>query len=595
VVLDCCNNIAVRSTRTIYAWCVGALLWLAVGAAAWAQDVLPASALQAVAAPPPAMLGAGRGPFNLNQRSRYWIDPGAAKTVEQLEAAGDATPWGLREGGRSYRIDGKALWFQFDAINEGAQRWFVELGSSGIDRVQFFYRSPEDARWIAQEAGDTKQVSDWPLPGRLPTFELAGKTTQPVRYWLRIEHDRTDFATPILLYDEASLLVSREAEQFLLGGYFSLAALIAIVAVANAIVYRDRNFAVYGIYVATLAAGQLAYLGVGAQHVWEHWLKWNEMASFVLPGISAAVALWFTRTVTEPARFSRVLDLSVWILIAGVLSAVAVDAFVNTRGSSLVVIGLSSLAVVVVAVLIVLVWTKGDDPHMRLIALGFLPVLVMAIFPLARGFNLIPVSLLTRYGLSIGAALEMPILFYALSLRGGRRREAQVRAAALARNDALTGLAHTRTFLQRLDSALERAASLKHACAMLAVKISNYDRIVSEFGRETGDRVLVIAASLLRAAITDVDLAARVGDHEFALLLEGPATPQDASARAQQIVASGLRSSDALPAGLAIKFHVAVALLPDQGLGSDGSLKWLLEGVNAMRPDSRKLIRPLNF
>ena len=55
----------------------------------------------------------------------------------------------------------------------------------------------------------------------------------------------------------------------------------------------------------------------------------------------------------------------------------------------------------------------------------------MALFPIARGMNLIPISALTRYGLSIGAALEMPILFYALSLRGSRRREAQVRAAAL--------------------------------------------------------------------------------------------------------------------------------------------------------------------
>ena len=85
---------------------------------------------------------------------------------------------------------------------------------------------------------------------------------------------------------------------------------------------------------------------------------------------------------------------------------------------------------VVVVGLIILVWTQGDDPHIRLIALGFLPVLVMAIFPIAKGMNLIPISFLTRYGLSIGAALEMPILFYALSLRGSRRREAQVRAAA---------------------------------------------------------------------------------------------------------------------------------------------------------------------
>ena len=39
-----------------------------------------------------------------------------------------------------------------------------------------------------------------------------------------------------------------------------------------------------------------------------------------------------------------------------------------------------------------------------------------------RGLNLIPLSNLTRYGVTIGSMLEMPILFYALSLRGNRRR-----------------------------------------------------------------------------------------------------------------------------------------------------------------------------
>ena len=122
-------------------------------------------------------------------------------------------------------------------------------------------------------------------------------------------------------------------EQFLLGAYFGLAALIVVVASANAVAFRDRNFGVYAVYVGIVAAGQVAYLGVGAQHVWDHWLKWNEVATFLLPGLSSAAALWFTRTVTEPARFSKALDLLVWSLIAALLSAVALDTFIVSRGS----------------------------------------------------------------------------------------------------------------------------------------------------------------------------------------------------------------------------------------------------------------------
>jgi two-component system, sensor histidine kinase LadS len=584
----------VRSFRSIRAFAACLLLWLLGLGAALSQDVLPAAPVLHNVPPPQAIaLSSSQAVITLDRRSRQWIDPTGVRTPEQVEAGALTLPWALREPGSSYNLEGQALWLQFDATNGGAQRWFVELQSSGIDRVQLFYRG-ENAAWVMQEAGDSKSVSQWPLPGRFPTFELS-PSAQTVRYWLRIEHVRVDFASPIAIYNQAALVASREREQFLLGGYFGLAMLIAVVAAANAAAYRDRNFGVYAVYVSMLAAGQLAYLGVGAQHLWDEWLKWNEVSTFLLPGVSSAAALWFARTVTEPARFSRALDVAVWGLIAALLSAVALDTLLATRVSIGLVMVLILIALVAVVGLIVLVWTQGDDPYIRLIALGFLPVVVMAVFPVMRGLNLIPASALTRYALSIGAAIEMPILFYALSLRGNRRREAQVRAAALSHTDALTGLAHNRTLLQRLDSAIIRARGLKHACALLAVKISNFDSIAAEFGHETAERVLVVTASLLRHAITDIDMAARVGEHDFALLLEGPTTTENALSRAQQVVASGLRTSQALPPGTTLKFHIAVGLLPDQSLDAAGSMKWLLDAVYAIPPDARKLIRSVNF
>lgn len=545
--------------------------------------------------PLPAIRLASQQPkVSLDRHSRYWVDATGIRTAAEVEAAGETLPWRLREPGASYDIEGKALWFGFAAANADAGRWYLEIASSGVDRAQLFYRDAQ-GRWLEQEAGDTRPVSSWPLPGRFPTFGLSPAAAAPVHYLLRIEHARVDFASPIALVEQSSLLVSREREQFLLGAYFGLAVLTALVAAANAIVYRDRNFGVYAFYVAALAVGQLAYLGVGAQHLWDRALKWNETATFLLPGISSAAALWFTRVVTEPARFSRVLDLAVWSLIAALLSAVALDSFLTARASFALVMALTAVAMGVIVGLIVLVWTKGDDPHIRLIALGFLPVLVMAVFPVARGLNLIPASILTRYGLALGAAVEMPILFYALSLRGSRRREAQVRAAALSHNDPLTGVAHSRTLLQRLDSAILRARQLRHACALMAVRISNFDAIVAEFGRDAADRALIVAASMLRHAITDIDMAGRVGEHDFALLLEGPTTIEKALSCAQQVVVAGLRSAPALPAGTSLKFHLTVALLPDQDLDAAGSLAWLLDHVAAMPADARKSIRPLNF
>lgn len=567
---------------------MGLLLWLCA-LAAWAQE--PAVGPPAA---PAIGLSAAQDSVALEGRSHWWVDRTAAMTVDQVEAQAAQLPWAPRRAGEQHAIDGKAWWLQFDAARQDGSRWFLELRSSGLDRAQLFYRDAA-GRWVVQEAGDTLPVSKWPLPGRVPTFELSPEADKPVRYWLRVEHARVDFAVPIALYRQGELLAAREREQFMLGAYFGLAVLIALVAAANAVVYRDRSFATYAVYVVSLALGQAAYLGVGAQHLWDNALRWNEIAAYVLPGISSAAALWFVRTVTEPARFSRALDLTVLGLMFALLAAVALDTFLASRATFGLQMGLTAVAILVVALLIALVWMQGDVPHIRLIALGFLPVVVLAVFPVLRGLNLIPNTMLTRYGVTIGAMLEMPILYYALSLRGARRREAEVRAAALARNDALTGLAHSRTLLNRLEGALTRARSLRHSCALLVIRISNMEDVVHEFGAELVDQTLVIAASHLRRATNDIDMAARVGEHDFALLIEGPTTATMALSRAQQVVASGLRQVDAMPAGLTLKFHVAVALLPERDLGATASLQWALDGVGNMTRDARKLIKPLNF
>ena len=87
----------------------------------------------------------------------------------------------------------------------------------------------------------------------------------------------------------------------------------------------------------------------------------------------------------------------------------------------------------------------------------------------------------------------------------------------------------------------------------------------------------------------------RTGERDFALLLEGPTTTEIALSRAQQLVASGLRNHSALPGGTTLKFNIAVALLPENGLAADRSIQWLIENLNAIPADARKPIRAVNF
>lgn len=536
----------------------------------------------------------GEQPVALHFNSRSWIDGQGGYRIAEIEAAGESLPWRARRPDQTDRIDGKALWIQFDVQQPSAERWFVEVGAAGIDRVQLFHRSAA-GEWVMREAGDALPTATWPVPGRYPTFVLPRTGAQPMRYWMRVENSRLDFAAPLTLYPEHQLLAKRDRDQFLLGAYFGIAALVALAALISGILWRDRAFRAFALYITVVGASQLARAGVGAEHVWPDWPYWNDLAVFAWPGLPVAAALWFVRLVTEPARLSRSLDTIVWGLVAAVLLAVAADAVLRTRLSMVMVLSLTGVSLAALVAMVVWGWVDGRDRDLRLVALGFLPVVVLALFPLARAFNLIPVTTLTRNAIFFGTLLQLPILYYALQVRSLRRRESEVRAAALSHADALTGLPHRRSFLERLETTLARARSQKQRFAVLGVRVANLEQLVEEFGPDSVDKALVVAASHLRRVITDVDMAARVGDRDFALLLEGPLEGPTAVSRAQQVVASGLRQTAALPAAATLKFHVTVGLAPHNDHDAHATLQWLLDGLDQITPDAKKAIRALNF
>ena len=569
----------------IWLWC--ASCWGSTPAAFAEEPAAPAR-------PAPLAVGGETAWAPLNGKSVYWFDADGGATVDKVEARSDSLPWRVRKREPHDRVLGGAYWIQFEATAPVSEHWYLELNTAFYDHVQMFYRDRR-GNWVTQQSGTTHAVSDWSVPGRLPTFALAVDDPRPVRYYVRIQDDRADLSAPATLLREDALQASREREQFLFGAYFGLAALITMAAFVNGLLYRDRGFLAFGLYTLLLAAGQLGRSGVLAQHLWPELPGWNGMALALWPGAATAAALWFVKVVTEPVRLSRALDLGVWALIAALLASVAVDIVVITRVSMMLVLVLTGLSLLAIASMLAWGFVDSREHHTRMLALGFVPVLLMAIFPLSRGLGLVPSSTLTRYGLYMAAVIELPILFYALHRRLMAFRESTLRANALSRTDPLTGLPHRRGLVERLESSLAHARGQKQNCALLGVRISNLDAIAEEFGKEAAEKALVVAASHLRRTSVEFDMAARVGEREYAVLMEAPVTPQALSSRAQQVVASGLRQVEQLPAALTLKFHVTAAILPMPQLDGEGTLQWVMGALDQMNQDAKKLIKPLNF
>jgi len=85
--------------------------------------------------------------------------------------------------------------------------------------------------------------------------------------------------------------------------------------------------------------------------------------------------------------------------------------------------------------------------------------------------------------------------------------------------DHLTGLANRRRFERQLDREVARTLRYGHAFCLLMLDIDNFKLVNDTHGHEAGDEAIRQLAWMLREGTRGIDLAARIGGDEFAIIL----------------------------------------------------------------------------
>ena len=93
-----------------------------------------------------------------------------------------------------------------------------------------------------------------------------------------------------------------------------------------------------------------------------------------------------------------------------------------------------------------------------------------------------------------------------------------------ARTDALTGLANRRHFDEQLRRVVAETDRFGGTCSLILVDLDHFKEVNDTFGHDAGDTVLKHVALVLGDAVRTVDLCARFGGEEIAILL--PQTSQ---------------------------------------------------------------------
>jgi diguanylate cyclase (GGDEF)-like protein len=116
-------------------------------------------------------------------------------------------------------------------------------------------------------------------------------------------------------------------------------------------------------------------------------------------------------------------------------------------------------------------------------------------------------------------------------------RERSLRLERETQEDALTGVANRRCFMQRLAAEVEVALAVGRPLSVAIVDLDRFKLVNDELGHPVGDQALRQCAQLMRRICRNSDLVARIGGEEFALILPGM-TRTDAALFCESLCAS---------------------------------------------------------
>jgi diguanylate cyclase len=141
----------------------------------------------------------------------------------------------------------------------------------------------------------------------------------------------------------------------------------------------------------------------------------------------------------------------------------------------------------------------------------------------------------------------------------------------LAFQDALTGLPNRMLFedrleqaAARLDRAPRRSPVQQARLALLFIDLDGFKPVNDSYGHAVGDQVLMEVAGRLRGIARQSDTVARIGGDEFVVLVEGIASPADAAATAQRVLAAMQQPFKLGSREIGISCSIGIALYPDQ-------------------------------
>lgn len=368
-------------------------------------------------------------------------DPSGTWTLDDVQGL-DAERWQTvaADDVPSFGYTESAWWARFQVVNRVPEAvWVLEVANKSLDYVTLF--TPTDSGYVAQQVGDALPFNLRPVRHRNAVFNVSMPSGEEHTYYLRLA-SRGPVSLPVRIWSAEAFLQKDQQVQFFLGVFFGILTIMVIYNLTLYVVFRDRSYLYYVLYIATYILYQLSVERIAFEYVWPEQLWWAARSNTVLALFSAVWGMQFSRTYLHASDYTPRLDTAIVTLMA--LCPVLV-------GLALVGMpGINALVVVFMIVMVIVVMTTGvrclakGNRAARYYVLAWSFLLVGIFVAMLRYLDLLPYTFLSARSVQIGAVLEVTLLSLGLGYRYNllrrQRERMRLRIASDLHDDIGSGL-----------------------------------------------------------------------------------------------------------------------------------------------------------
>jgi two-component system, sensor histidine kinase LadS len=485
--------------------------------------------------------------------------------------------------------NGQAVWMRFALpVTAVGQTWYLRIPRLRLAQVTLYFLD-EQNQWKSQAAGLNIAVNQWPLPTRLPSFQLATHTDRSQAYFVKLEHPSSIAEHPELVAP-IDYIVSASQTGSLVGLILGLFGLLTLLSLLTARLYRNTHFVWFALFVFSLLAMQLVLMGFAGQHIWPASAYLNQIMFWVSSLWSLAACLWFILQVS----YAKQAFIRLYQICLGVIALLlACSAAVAIMGQNFPRSGLTLFVAPVI------VWSLGSllwmawraQPWLWVVAAGFAPLALAMSTRLAYNFGWVAHIEVTQFWSVMAGIIGTMVIYAGLILRNRETFAALQRQAALSHTDLATGLTAAHMVTTRLPRVMARSARSGDTCGVVMLQWMELQKQLGPLPATQKDAVLAQLGTRLRRLSRYIDTVARLDDDHFLFIVESPITRDYLNALATKMLTACMRPVDQLKNGAAFNVHIALWTNADKPMTAEAVLEALRTRLHQMEHGTKRKVQ----